>query len=128
MRPGVDALLRKAERSFEAAEALRDRGDGEFAAPRVYYACFYIAEALLLQDGHEFGRHGQVIAQYGRLFARTGVLDPAFHRLLLDAFHLRQLADYVASPEIPSGKVDQLIGEGRRFLTAARSWLAAASD
>ena len=64
----VEALLRKAERSFDAAEPLLRAGNSDFAASRAYYGCFYVAEALLLSEGLRFSRYGQVVAQYGRRF------------------------------------------------------------
>lgn len=82
----IEALLEKAERSFTAARRLLDAGDPDFAASRSYYGYFYVAEALLLSEGLRFSRHGHVIAQYGRHFARTGLLDRRFHHHLTQAF------------------------------------------
>lgn len=117
-------LLEKAERSLLAAEQLFAAGHLDFAASRAYYACFYIAEGLLLSRGLEFSRHGQVIAQYGYHFARTAILDPAFHNLLIQGFSLRQVADYDDSPDLPEAEVVlELIREGHRFLEAAKGFL-----
>jgi uncharacterized protein (UPF0332 family) len=71
-------FLHKAERSFRAAELMVSVGNLDFAASRAYYSYFYIAESLLLSQGLEFSRHGQVIAQYGNHFARTALLIPRF--------------------------------------------------
>ena len=64
------------------------------AAGRVYYAMFYIAEALLYDQDLEFSKHSAVHAAYGKHFAKTGVLEPKFHRWLLDAFNTRIQTDY----------------------------------
>jgi uncharacterized protein (UPF0332 family) len=118
-------LLDKAERSLLAAEQLVAAGHFDFAVSRAYYACFYVAESLLLSQGLEFSRHGQVIAQYGYHFARTALLDPTFHNVLIQGFSLRQAADYVDSTDLPEVEVVlELIREGHRFLEAARSFLA----
>jgi len=118
-------FLEKAERSFGAAERLIEAGDPDFAASRTYYAWFYVAESLLLTQGLKFSRHGQVLAQFGYCFARTGLLDPAFHRLLIRAHQLREMADYWSRVEIDSEEVMKLLREGRRFLEAARAYLEA---
>ncbi|MGH3146860.1 MAG: HEPN domain-containing protein, partial [Rubrobacter sp.] len=94
----LDNLLAKAQRSFEAAEGLLEDGHPDFATSRAYYGCFYTAEALLLSKGLSYSRHSQVIAQFGRHFAKTGELDARYHRLLIEAFRLRQAADYSAAP------------------------------
>lgn len=116
-------LLEKAARSIRSAEYLLENGDTDFAASRIYYACFYVAEALLLTRGLHFSRHGQVHGQYGLLFAKTKLLDPAFHRLLDDAFELRQAADYQAEVTIKPEVVQELIEGGRSFLAAASRYL-----
>lgn len=57
-----------------------ESGHLDFAAPRAYYGgCFYVAEALLLDEGSSFSRHGSLIGEYGRLFVKTGRLDRRFH-------------------------------------------------
>ena len=53
------SLLDKAERSLLASDQLFAAGHFDFAASRAYYACFYVAESLLLSQGLEFSRHGQ---------------------------------------------------------------------
>jgi uncharacterized protein (UPF0332 family) len=96
-------------------------------ASRLYYGCFYIAEALLLHEGLRFSRHGQVLAQYGRIFAKPERLDRRFHRLLERTFSLRQVADYSAEAEINPEEIGDLFSQGVEFLTAARSYLSITS-
>lgn len=83
----------------------------------------YIAQALLLSEGLEYASHGQVVAQFGLRFARTQRLDPAFHRLLIRAFQLRQGADYDTFMVIEPELVREVLEEGRRFLAAATAHL-----
>ncbi len=124
----LDLLLEKAGRSLDTAELLLSQGSPDFAASRTYYAYFYLAQALLESQGLKFSRHGQVLAQYGRLFAKTQILDPSYHKLLGSAFDLRQLADYQVEVPIEPVLVEELIVGGRRFLKAASDYLAHLSD
>ena len=120
----LDNLLTKARRSFEAAERLLEDTHADFAASRAYYGSFYTAEALLFSRGLSYSRHSQVVAQFGRQFAKTGELDARYHRLLVEAFRLRQAADYSAAPEAVSTEdADHTIREGKAFLVAAREYL-----
>ena len=120
----LENLLAKARRSFEAAEGLLEDGHADFAASRAYYGCFYTAEALLFSKGLSYSRHSQVVAQFGRHFAKTVELDVRYHRLLIEAFGLRQAADYSAAPETVSEEdAEHTIREGKEFLTAAREYL-----
>lgn len=120
----IQALLKKADRSFEAAELILKSGSPDFAASRAYYGCFYIAEALLLARGQEFSSHAQVISQYGLAFARTDELDRRFHQLLLRAFKVRQYADYQVEVTVEEEEAMELIQGGREFLKAASDYLA----
>ena len=120
----LDQLLAKAQRSFTVAEGLLKDGHADFAASRAYYGCFYTAEALLLSEGLSYSRHSQVVAQFGRRFAKTGELDARYHRLLIEAFGLRQAADYSAAPDTVSDEdAKHTIREGKAFLAAARDRL-----
>ena len=63
MTPEQKSLLDKAERSIEAAQSLTDQGFHDFAISRGYYAMFYIAEALLDNEGLSFSSHAAVCHQ-----------------------------------------------------------------
>ncbi len=119
----IPGYLRKAARSFDAAEKLLESGHADFAASRTYYGCFYVAEALLLDEGLSLSTHAGVIGEYGRIFAKTGRLDRGFHRLLDRSFAARQSADYDADFDLAGSDVREMILEGRVFLDAARNYL-----
>ncbi len=89
-----ESLLEKAERFIQSAKLLEADGDFDSAASRLYYAMFYIAEALLQARGFSYSSHRAVISAYGQYFAKTNELDPIFHQALLTAFNQRQLGDY----------------------------------
>ena len=89
----------------------------------MYYGCFYVAEALLLTERLSFSRHGTVIAEYGRVFAKTGRLDRRFHRLLQGTFTARHTADYDADADLNAARVEEWLEEGRVFLDRAKDYL-----
>ncbi|WP_373479828.1 HEPN domain-containing protein [Geminocystis sp.] len=51
----------KAERSLNAAQELNQKDYPEFATSRAYYAMFYVAEVLLLEEDLSFSSHSAVI-------------------------------------------------------------------
>lgn len=72
MKEATQQLLDKAARAIHAAETLLQAGDVKFATGRVYYAMFYVAEALLNEKGLRFRRHSRVyIALHVMLQARA---------------------------------------------------------
>lgn len=116
-------LLDKALDAIEASEGLLEIDKAEIAAGRAYYAMFYIAEALLYEREMEFNTHGQVIAAYGKEFAKTKELDPKFHKWLRAAFDTRISGDYDVDTDITTQIVTTLISQARGFLEAAQEYL-----
>lgn len=116
--------LDKAERAIGAARTLLASDDAEFAAGRAYYAMLYTAEALLAERELSFSKHGAVHAAFGREFAKTALLDPRFHRWMLDAFDKRITADYGVDAEVEAAEVEEMVRRADAFLTAARQHLA----
>lgn len=116
MTPEQQSLLQKAERSLEAARQLQTQGFGDFAVSRAYYAMFYVAEALLDQEGLSFSSHAAVISAFGRVLARTGKVPVEFHRYLIDAQAQRTRADYDSRAEISTTESSLLIEQAQAFI------------
>lgn len=117
LTPEVEALLTKARHALEVAEKLRAGGDVPDAASKSYYAMFYAAQALLKAHGIEVVKHSAVASMLGRHFAKTGRLDPRFHRMFLNARRVREAADYGIFTGISEPINDATVAEGRAFVT-----------
>ena len=89
MKEEARKFLEKANRTLQAAETLLREGHPESAAGRCYYAMLHAAQALLRDRDLRYRKHAGVHAAYGEHFAKTGLLDPKYHRWLLDAFDER---------------------------------------
>lgn len=124
MNGDIELLLEKATQSLDAAELLRQQGYFDFAASRAYYAMFYVAEALLASLGQSYSSHGAVQAAYGREFAKTGRLDPKFHRWLIDAQDFRSASDYQTGVNIAPEQAAQICEWAREFIGSARNYLS----
>lgn len=123
MKDEVGLLIDKSRRAAAAARRLLADGTSVFPPGRAYYAMFYAAEALLLQEGQQFRKHSGVQAAFGQHFARTGLLAPELHRWLLEAFSKRLNGDYGVSIELTTEEVEETIGKAERFLDAAKEYL-----
>src|SRR3989338_4486603 len=125
MKEETKAFLDKASRAIQAAEKTFKEANLDFAAGRLYYAMFYTARALLLEKGlRRFTKHKAVHSAFGQHFSKTNVLDPKFHRWLIDAFDKRILGDYEAFSELTSEDIDEMAVQAREFLEAATSYLS----
>lgn len=116
MKEHSSKLLDKALDTIEGAEGLLDMDKVEIAAGRAYYAMFYVAGVLLYKKDVQFSKHGQVIAAYGKEFAKTKVLDPKFHRWLRAGFDTRISGDYDVDTGIGREIVVDMINKAREYL------------
>jgi len=126
MTPEIKELLERAKLSHKAAANLLRDDFASFAASRAYYSMFYIAQALLLSKGLSFSSHSAVIAAYGKEFAKTKLLDPEFHRLLMEAQDTRNIGDYGMIGEVEESEAQEIINWSKKFLKAAEKYLSQA--
>ncbi|MBI5822599.1 MAG: HEPN domain-containing protein [Chloroflexi bacterium] len=129
MKEYASKLLDKALDAIEAAEGLTNMGKAEIAAGRAYYAMFYVAEALLYNEFDlKLNQHGQVIAAYGKNFAKTKALDPKYHRWLRDGFDKRISGDYGVDTGISESIVADMINHARDFLMDAKKYMESQNE
>jgi uncharacterized protein (UPF0332 family) len=126
MNKETRALLEKARRSLQAAEHLLGRTFSEATASRAYYAMFYSAEALLRDRGERSSSHQETQSKFGQLFAKPRIVDPKFHRYLLEGFKFRWTADYEALPRDPitQDKARMVVDWAKEFVAMAEKFLA----
>ena len=116
--------LDKAVESIAAARLLLENQHVEIAVTRAYYAMFYVAEGLLLEEGFESKTHTGVHSLFGQHFSKAGKLNPKFHRWMLEAFDARCQADYLLGVVIPPEEVALSIEQASEFLSAAEEFLS----
>ncbi len=121
----VGYWLEQADEALAVADIARALGRTRSAINRAYYAAFYAASAVLLNDGKTFERHSGVQRAFHQHMVHTGKvrgeLGPLYDRL----FALRLKVDYVAFTEVSAEEVGTLI-EGARELVAVVRRLTAA--
>lgn len=117
--------LERSRASVEAARRDLGAGAGELAADRAYYAMFYAVRAVLATRGLDYSSHGATHAGFGKEFAKTGELDPKYHRWLIDAFDERQKAIYGLQVEVLAERALELIEQAEEFMEASRSYCEA---
>ncbi len=83
----------------------------------------HAAQALLRERNLRYRKHASVHASYGEAFAKTGLLDPKYHRWLLDAFDDRLRGDYDIDVAFDRESVTKRIEQAREFVGAARRFL-----
>lgn len=122
MSRDVPESMMRAESSLSAAQLLIDNDYLAEAVSRAYYAMFYAATALLHTEDVSVVKHSAVISLVGQRFAKSGRLTPHLHRVLLDMFDERQLADY-GGAIFSSERVEVDLQNAREFVEAVREYL-----
>ena len=123
MRSGPRKWVKKADRYLRSAELLLKDGDPHSAASRLYYAMFYCAEALLLEEGLSFSTHKGIISAFGERFVKTGRMAPETHQWLREAFDQRLVGDYDWEADLSTPDLQNLLIQARRFRDTIISYL-----
>ncbi|MCL5292697.1 MAG: HEPN domain-containing protein [Actinobacteria bacterium] len=123
MTEEVLKYIEKAEHALKVAETLIESGYPSDAASKIYYSMFYAAQALLKSEGIDVVKHSAVESAFGYHFVKSGRIDPKYHRMLLDARKIREIADYDIQEEIVEPTASLKIDEGRAFLSAIKAFL-----
>ncbi len=119
----IARLLEKADESLDAAKSLLADDHNAFAASRTYYAMFYAAEAALLRKDLSFSKHAAVMAEFNRVFVKSGVFAPGMFKSLQLGFDMRSQGDYSILP-VPRERAEGLLEKAREFVAAVREYLA----
>lgn len=119
----IAANLERAEKSIQAAKELAASGFYDFAASRAYYAAFYAATAVLLDEGLEFSKHSAVIASIHQRLVKTGKLDKEKGKELNWLFELRNVGDYGVTIHVSQQDAERAVQVAENFLRVIKSLL-----
>lgn len=116
----MSANLDRATQSIQAAKELVRMGYYDFAASRAYYAAFYGATAILLNEGLDFSKHSGVIASIHQRFVKTGKLSKEQGKDLNWLFEIRNVGDYGGVARVSRPQADRAIQAAEGFLQTVK--------
>lgn len=119
----IAANLERAEQSIRAARDLALKDYYDFAASRAYYAAFYAATAVLLNEDLDFSKHSGVIASIHQRFVKTGKLSSEQGKDLNWLFEIRNIGDYGGTAHVSQPQAERAIQAAESFLNAIKSLL-----
>ena len=90
----VEYRLERACKTMEEAALLEGQGYFNAAVNRLYYACYYATEALLLKNKIEAKSHAGVKAMLGLHFVSKGLIPINIGKILSTLYEKRQSGDY----------------------------------
>jgi len=101
----IQLKIERANSTFKEVSVLIEQGFYRTAANRLYYSCFYIVSALLLQNKFAARTHQGIISLFALHFVKTGIVNIDNGRLYRSLFELRQTGDYDDIKEISKDDV-----------------------
>jgi len=90
----VKYRLERANKTLAEAASNVENCCWHAAANRLYYACFYAACALLINNGHTTRTHNGVFTLIGEHFVSTGLISRELNKFYRKVLELRQTGDY----------------------------------
>lgn len=91
----IQYRLRRAEETYQEALLMQRESHWNACANRLYYACFYAVNALLVKAGYASSKHTGVRSLLNQHFVKTGVISKELGTLYNELFEARQEGDYV---------------------------------
>ena len=112
----VEHRLERAYGTMEEAALLKGQGYYNAAVNRLYYACYYATEALLLKNKIEAKSHTGVKAMLGLHFVSKGLIPISIGKILSTLYEKRQSGDYDDFIYCDKEMTDDLTVQAKTFI------------
>ena len=116
----IKSHLENTVTNLQAAKDLLEKGQYDAAAARAAESAFHAASALLLDEGIESSKHGEVITLIQQVFVNGRRLTKEQGADLGWLFALRTAADPQASRQISSEEAQKAVQIAESFFAAAK--------
>jgi uncharacterized protein len=114
----------KAEESLAAAHDEMKAGRLSIAVNRIYYACFYIVSAILLQENQKFKKHSGVRAAFQKNLVKMGKISQELGKFYDELFEARQRGDYLDFVYFDLSLVEDWLTKAQEFVQEIRKLIA----
>lgn len=105
----------KSDEAFDLAKVAIDKNYFNSAVSELYYTCFYLISALLVQNDFSASTHSGVKTLFGLKFVNEGIIEKKWARLFTTLFDRRHESDYEDFFMIDESEARQLYTEVSEF-------------
>lgn len=106
----------RAQETYEEANLLAAEDHWNAVANRLYYSCFYLVSALLIQNELSFSSHNGVKNEFHRSYVKTEKIRFESGKLYSRLFNLRQEGDYADFKRFEQADIEPFLAEVREFI------------
>ena len=122
-KSAVTYRLNKARETFAEIPILVQNNLWRNAANRLYYACFYAASALLINDGHQAHTHNGVKILLALNYIKENKIDKSMIKIYEQLFNIRQRSDYEDWIIIEEDDIKPLMEKAENFINTIENLL-----
>ena len=108
---------------LSAAKGLISLGNYKDAANRAYYAIFHAMRSVLAFDEIDMKHHSGIMAQFRRLYIKTGIFDKELSNIITEAFTIRSDSDYDDFFIVSKSEVEEQVQNAEFFLNTIQNYL-----
>jgi uncharacterized protein (UPF0332 family) len=101
--------IERSKESLEEAKILASTEHWNTVANRLYYSCFYIASAYLVDNNFEASTHNGIKTGFNKALISNGKLEKIYGQLYNNLFNIRQDADYRDFKDVKEEKIKPMI-------------------
>jgi len=119
----INYRIERANETLREVDALVELEFWNTAVNRLYYACFYAVNALLLKQNIKAQTHAGVRQMLGLHFIQTQKIPKALGRFYTDLYDKRQTGDYDDFVEFNQETLDDLLPSAKIFIKTVEALL-----
>jgi len=119
----IDLRLEKARECLRDAESMIALDSFASSANRSYYCIYHSIHAVLLTIGFSSSKHTGIIAEFRRVFVKTGVFSDMYSDIIGDAFKVRTKSDYDIHYVVSRSEVTTQLKNAKTFFNAAEAYI-----
>lgn len=115
--------LEHADECISAAKSLLESENYKSAANRAYYTVFHAMRAVLAFDKIDMKHHSGIIAEFRRLYIKTGIFDAELSKTISILSDSRNDSDYDDFYIVSKEEVTEQIKDAEYFLMKIKEFL-----
>ena len=116
--------LEHADECISAAKSLLESENYKSAANRAYYTVFHAMRAVLAFDKIDMKHHSGIIAEFRRLYIKTGIFDAELSKIISVLSDSRNDSDYDDFFIVSKEEVAEQIKDAELFLVKIKEYVS----
>ena len=116
--------LEHADECISASKSLLESENYKSAANRAYYTVFHAMRAVLAFDKIDMKHHSGIIAEFRRLYIKTGIFDAELSKIISVLSDSRNDSDYDDFFIVSKEEVTEQIKDAELFLEKIKEYVS----